>query len=344
MTTSFRLRFTNTAILILIAILTLTGVFGLVWPLHGWVFEAHRVAGWGLVAMLPWKTAITVRSFARGFDRRPDRSLVMALSIILATATLAVIALGLWWTWRLGPGELWLRQTAISWHWMISLGLLAPLAVHIWRRWPRPKVPDFVSRRGFLQMAGLAAAGGLGWWFSEFLVQGQELVDAPRRHTGSRAAGFFTGNRFPITHRPGDGQHAVLLEDWSLVVSGEVERNLTLSYADLQTRPAAEKIATLDCTLGWYTTQVWQGVALVELLEEAGLPANTYVVRLESLTGYAHLFTAREAQDILLATHVGAETLNHSHGYPLRAVVPNRRGWFWVKWLARVEVVPLLPT
>ncbi len=29
------------------------------------------------------------------------------------------------------------------------------------------------------------------------------------------------------------------------------------------------------------------------------------------------------------------------HGYPLRAVVPSRRGWSWVKWLASVEALAL---
>ncbi len=343
MSTSVRLRFTNTAILFLLAILTGTGLYGLVWPMTGWIFEAHRAAGWSLVALLPWKTAISARSLARGLDRRLDRSLVVALSLVLAAAALIVIALGLWWTWRLGPGTLWLRQTAISWHWMISLGLLVPLAVHVWRRWPRPKRPDLVSRRGFMHLAGLAAVGGAGWWLSERFSQAQELAEEPRRHTGSRGAGFFTGNRFPITHRPGEGLQPVALESWRLVVSGAVRQELSLSYADLAALPVSERVATLDCTLGWYSTQAWQGVPLAGILEESGLAATAWLVRLKAVSGYAHLYTAREAQDILLATHVGGESLSHAHGFPLRAVVPNRRGWFWIKWLDYVEVLPLLP-
>jgi DMSO/TMAO reductase YedYZ molybdopterin-dependent catalytic subunit len=46
-----------------------------------------------------------------------------------------------------------------------------------------------------------------------------------------------------------------------------------------------------------------------------------------------------QAEEILLATHVGDEVLNHVHGFPLRAVVPSRRGWHWVKWLTEIEVV-----
>jgi DMSO/TMAO reductase YedYZ molybdopterin-dependent catalytic subunit len=64
-------------------------------------------------------------------------------------------------------------------------------------------------------------------------------------------------------------------------------------------------------------------------------------VRLESVTGYSFLIPATEVDQVLLATHVGGETLNFEHGFPLRAVVPSRRGWFWVKWLSRIEIVEL---
>ncbi len=47
----------------------------------------------------------------------------------------------------------------------------------------------------------------------------------------------------------------------------------------------------------------------------------------------------KRSQEILLATHVGGEPLNHSHGFPLRAVAPSRRGWFWVKWVQRIREV-----
>jgi DMSO/TMAO reductase YedYZ molybdopterin-dependent catalytic subunit len=41
----------------------------------------------------------------------------------------------------------------------------------------------------------------------------------------------------------------------------------------------------------------------------------------------------------VLATHVGGQVLDHWHGYPLRAVVPSRRGGHWVKWLTEIEVI-----
>ena len=48
-----------------------------------------------------------------------------------------------------------------------------------------------------------------------------------------------------------------------------------------------------------------------------------------------------EARTALLATHLDEELLSHEHDYPLRLVVPGRRGFEWVKWITRVEVLSM---
>jgi DMSO/TMAO reductase YedYZ molybdopterin-dependent catalytic subunit len=103
--------------------------------------------------------------------------------------------------------------------------------------------------------------------------------------------------------------------------------------------PGKTRIATLDCTLGWYTVQPWRGVPLSDLMQQVEVRPGAFGVRLASNTGYSHIFTMSEAEEILLASHIGDEPLDHWHGFPLRAVVPSRRGWFWVKWLTEVQVL-----
>jgi DMSO/TMAO reductase YedYZ molybdopterin-dependent catalytic subunit len=124
-----------------------------------------------------------------------------------------------------------------------------------------------------------------------------------------------------------------------LSVRGAVNKPLDLTYADLLAMPSAEVTATLDCTSGWYTTQTWQGVTLTDLLTEAQLRSEQVGIVLKDISGYAAFFTYSEAAEILLATHVGGQVFDHGHGFPLRAVVPSRRGWQWVKWLTAIEVV-----
>lgn len=323
--------------------LTLTGLWGLFFTLHGWVNHVHRAAAWGLVALLPWKAFIAWRSLRRGPGPRFDRSVMLAVSLTLAALLILVMGFGLLWTWRLGPELYWVAgygDTAVSWHWMLALGLLAPLAIHVWRRWPKPKRREFTSRRGAFKLAGVGAAGIAGWLAAERLAQVRALPEKPRAITGSVEAKSFSGNDFPITHLAGEGRITLDPETWFLAVHGAVQTPYRLNYADILARPVAETVQTLDCTTGWYSTQKWSGAALWPLLELAGMPGTTAaLVRLRGASGYFGDFTLAEAKDLVLATHVGSEVLNHLHGFPVRVVAPTRRGWFWVKWVTEVEVV-----
>ncbi len=334
------LRFTNTAILALITFLTLSGLFGLVFSLEGWAFELHRWAGWALVALVPWKGMISARSLRRGLSPTFNRSVGIAASLLLTLLIVIVGGMGLFWMLRFGPELLslfGLRDTLISWHWMLGLVLLPLFALHSWRNWPRPKRRDFISRRGFLWTAGIAGVAAVGWWGAEVLAQARAL--APRRWTGSREEGSFSGNDFPVTAMVRDGAERIDLPSWSLEVSGRSADSVRFTYDELLTMKSTTVTATLDCTVGWFTTQEWSGIALKDLLQLAGQERSPTLVRLQAAEGYFHVYGAGELDEILLATHVGGQPLEHRHGYPVRAVVPSRRGWFWVKWLAKVEVM-----
>lgn len=333
------LRFVNTAILVLLTILTLTGLYGLVWTLVGWVFEVHRMAAWALVALIPWKIGISWRSLKRGLQPRFDRSVLIVISVLLAAATLSVLALGLVWAWNVGPWVFAFRQTAISLHWIIALAIVPPFLLHAWRRWPRPKGREFTTRRAFLRMLGLGTVGVMGWWLAGLLAGARAAGDSPRGVTGSRERRSFSGNDFPVTNNAGEGYTRLEAGSWTLSVAGAVEGPLTLTYDQLLAMPPSEAVATIDCTTGWYSTQNWRGVRLSDLLTRAGMLPQAGSVRVKAVSGYLSDFTLAEADEMILATHVGSEALDHWHGYPLRAVVPSRRGWFWVKWVTGVEVL-----
>ncbi len=341
------LRFTNGALLTLLIVLTLTGLWGLAFTLQGWVFEVHRAAAWAVVGLVPWKVLIAARSLRRGLGWRFDRSWGVAISLVLAALAVLVLGLGLLWTWRLGPlliDVAGYRDTAVSWHWMLALALLAPLAIHAWRRWPKPRLADFTSRRAALKLLGLGAAGVGGWWAASRLATLRAEPGSPRRFTGSVEQASGLGNALPITHSAGEGRIALNPADWFLAIHGAVDHPYRVDYAAILARPAATHVATLDCTTGWFSTQTWQGVPLMSLLEDAGVLPGAGYVRLRSVSGYFGDFTLAEAAEILLATHVGGETLSHWHGFPLRATAPARRGWFWIKWLNEVEVLSIQQT
>ncbi len=331
-------RFINSVILGAVIILTLSGVYGLFLTFPSWMFEVHRLAGWLLIAVLPWKVAISLRSLKR---RIFDGGIMVFVALLAAILTLLILVLGLAWGFRLGPEQLWLRQTAISWHWMLALAFVIPFALHAWRRWPRPQKTDFLSRRGALKVLGLGATAIVGWRISQAISEQRATPESPNRFTGSRLDGYFSGNRFPVTHSLAASQDQVDPATWQLTLKGDVLERQSFTYDQLLSHPQAERVATLDCTLGWYTIQKWQGVPLSDLLLGAGISSQAYAVRFASITGYTHILPLTEAQQVLLATHVDGETLEHQHGFPLRAVVPSRRGWFWVKWLTEIEVIGL---
>jgi DMSO/TMAO reductase YedYZ molybdopterin-dependent catalytic subunit len=62
-------------------------------------------------------------------------------------------------------------------------------------------------------------------------------------------------------------------------------------------------------------------------------------VSVASVTGYRWGFALDDARGLLLATHVGEQPLSHEHGAPVRLVVPDGRGFQWVKWVQRIELL-----
>ena len=58
-----------------------------------------------------------------------------------------------------------------------------------------------------------------------------------------------------------------------------------------------------------------------------------------SVTGFRRRLPLSGAGGLLLATHAAGRPLSPGHGAPVRLVAPGRRGFWWVKWVERVEVV-----
>lgn len=123
------------------------------------------------------------------------------------------------------------------------------------------------------------------------------------------------------------------------MVDGAVARPLDLGYADLERMPPSSRDAVLDCTGGWYARQRWMGVPLAALLDAAGVEDGARSVSVESVRGYGRRFSLEQARELLLATHVAGTALAHGHGFPARLVVPERRGFDWVKWVVRMRVL-----
>jgi len=295
---------------------------------EAWIFVAHGVLGFALVALLFWKLR---RVWSRLLE--PDGWTWFAIASLVAV----LAALGSGFIWSAG-GELvvW-GYNLMGWHMVVGTALVLAVLFHaIVRRKPLRR-RDVSGRREFLVGGGVAVGAFALWQLQDPLLSALGFRGADRRFTGSYERGSFQGNgAFPPTSWVADRPRAIDSPSYRLRVDGLVERTLSVPAADL--RAGDEVEALLDCTSGWYTRQRWRGIRVERLLARAGAREKAGYVVVHSHTGYRWSFPVSEAPKLVLATHVEGEVLDHGHGAPVRLVAPGRRGFQWVKWVVRVEL------
>ncbi len=276
---------------------------------------AHGVLGLGLVVLTPWKVVV-----ARRAPRLTPASLGLAAVVLICLVAGVVEVL-------VGPG-VGAGLTPIQVHVGAAFVIVAFLVEHVLRHWrPRlARVSDLGRRRLLRTAAFVAAAGGT------YLVV--DVVGRTNRAFTARAA---TGSHpIPATDIPAttwlfDRVPVLDRTTHRVVVSGTP---LSVAELDGRGRPVP---ARLDCTTGWYADATWTGVALSDLLEPAAVAQARSVV-VTSVTGYHRRFGVDALPRLFLATRVEGGLLGTGTGAPVRLVAPGHRGFWWVKWVASVEL------
>lgn len=303
-------RVTNVALLALLSAAFFSGwvAFELSGRPARTILVLHAAAGVAIVLLVPWKSLVARRGL-----RRP-RSMRWA-SIVLAVGVVISLVFGFLHSWgRPDIGYL----TAMDFHVGAALGVLPFVVWHVLAR-PAKLRPADLSRRNFLKGAALLGASALG------VVA---LPGAHRAGTGSYEAAYAVPTQWMFDATPEIG-----VETYRLNVAGR-----TWTYSDLAAFDD-QVTAVLDCTGGWYSEQVWEGVWLKRLLPPDD--ASSFSVNVRSITGYSRRFDIDDASGLLIATRLEGTALDPGHGFPVRLVAPGRRGFTWVKWVTSVDVEPL---
>jgi DMSO/TMAO reductase YedYZ molybdopterin-dependent catalytic subunit len=135
-------------------------------------------------------------------------------------------------------------------------------------------------------------------------------------------------------------------DTWRLRIHGMVDRELTLSYAQVLARPQLERWITLSCVSNDVGGQLvgnalFQGVRLADLLKECGVQSGADQLLLTSADGYtfgAPAAAVMDGRDALLAVGMNGEPLPLEHGFPVRTVVPGLYGYVSAcKWITSIE-------
>jgi DMSO/TMAO reductase YedYZ molybdopterin-dependent catalytic subunit len=156
-------------------------------------------------------------------------------------------------------------------------------------------------------------------------------------------------------------------DSWRLSVGGCVRRELSFSFEELRARPPVTRAVTLECAgngrarlsprpvsqpwlLEAVGTAEWTGVALLSVLEDAGMKDGAVEVLFHGLDRgvesgtrqrYERSLAVTDAmrEEVLLAYAMNGQPLPPQHGFPLRLVVPGWYGMTSVKWLERITVL-----
>ncbi|MER2135401.1 MAG: molybdopterin-dependent oxidoreductase [Arthrobacter sp.] len=136
-------------------------------------------------------------------------------------------------------------------------------------------------------------------------------------------------------------------DTWRLRVTGMVDREVEISYADLLAKPLQESWVTLACVSNEVGGSLignarWLGWPVRSLLAAAGVQPGADTVLSTSEDGWTAstpLEALTDARDSLLAVAMNGEPLPPEHGFPVRLVVPGLYGYVSAtKWVRELKV------
>jgi DMSO/TMAO reductase YedYZ molybdopterin-dependent catalytic subunit len=168
---------------------------------------------------------------------------------------------------------------------------------------------------------------------AEQIVRSPDTERKDRVPTGQRVT-----KKWPVLHH--GSVPAIDILSWTFTISGLVERERKVSFAEFKSLPRVKVFSDIHCVTGWSRLDnLWEGVStnsvrgLVTVLPEARF------VIVHATGGFTTNLTMDDffQADVLFATKHDGQLLSPEHGYPVRLVVPRLYLWKSAKWVTGIE-------
>jgi DMSO/TMAO reductase YedYZ molybdopterin-dependent catalytic subunit len=151
--------------------------------------------------------------------------------------------------------------------------------------------------------------------------------------------GQYLTDRFPVLHvgdvptyQPGE---------WSMQISGGVERPFTIDEAELRSLPTVDITVDIHCVTKWSKFDMaWRGVRVRDLVERAGLKHGATHVMAHAEFGYSANLPLADAvgDECLVAYQYDGVDIEPVHGGPVRLIIPHLYFWKSPKWLRGLQL------
>jgi len=128
-------------------------------------------------------------------------------------------------------------------------------------------------------------------------------------------------------------------EKWTLVITGEVENPLQLSWNDLMKWPRHESVSDFHCVEGWSVVGCrWEGISMKYMLERIKPKESAKYVTFECMDGYTTSLSIKDILEdgVLLAYKLDGAYLEAGIGAPLRLVVPSKYAYKSAMWITKI--------
>jgi DMSO/TMAO reductase YedYZ molybdopterin-dependent catalytic subunit len=135
-------------------------------------------------------------------------------------------------------------------------------------------------------------------------------------------------------------QPAISLNEWQLVVDGEVENPVRLNWIEFMTLPQTEDISDFHCVTTWSKLNIpWKGVRFLDIAALVQPKETATHILCYGSDDYTTNVSLEEAlkPDVLLAHTAEGKPLPKEHGGPVRMITPQLYAWKGSKWINRIE-------